>query len=1711
MRNTAKINKRRAVHCKNLILLLFLVLFSFIGNSGFSQTNPGINLSWNINVGCGEYKPDLILIENIGVDPHDCVYVCEGSRVTYTLTGTLGSNPNVVWTIVGGTAASTSSTTTTSSVVVNWGTNGDASISFTMNGPSGGIITKLLCVKVKIRPTAAFSVLPIESSSPGTKPVIYACVNQELIFTDHSLTNGGSPIAHHYWTFGDGGTAPDVLNPSHTYSQPGIYNVILTVTNECGCVATYGRTVVVRDEGGFEISCPSVVCDGQTSTYNLPFNGQDICEVYNYTVDGGHIVSQQGNGEVTVTWDNVDATGFGYLTFNPSHCNLECLIPTSIRIPVIQTNGTIQGPAVICTGSQIRYMLPQWPTTDFTWTVLGNVNNSLAQVMITDQRNEVIIQPAHSGTITLMCTYQNTLLHCGGTAILTIQVNDPEPVTGPTSLCINSSGSYITTSTHAVDWTLRKNNVIVNTAASSNSYTYIFNTAGTYSLTVSGPNVCDNQTISILITPMPRVPLLTNITAPAPLTLICPSAPYNYFITIPNPNMDYHWSVAGGTIIGSDTDTEVNVSFDQSGFNQLYLTQNIAGQPNCVSPQLVIPINVFSIKAVISNDKTNTPIPTSMSSCANVLATYYAVNTNVAGLYNIGETYTWSITPSNLGSITTGQGTDTVTVQWNNVTSATTATLSLIITKCTLTSPPITKTVNLLSLPALTLNVTNACSGANVHMVLSSSNGVPFNANTTINWNFGDGGTATQTLPAGPAVTSIIRDRPFWINNTGNINYTITATITTPNNCTGSVTTAAVVMITPGPIAQASIFSGGNVFCNPDPITTVLSAATTTGATVTWYSTAQVALGTGGSFSPTVPGNYYFIATLNGCSTESNKIIVAVMDCTTPTPCILNPMPIVNVHPAPCPEPIQPTVCDKCGILDLLADTDTVPLSANWTIIGPNLNIVQESGPNFYQYSTPISSAGYYHVNYRTEYLCEGVPSILFTRTTIAVPYVPSFTTAVTCSGSTYTVVLNDTSSFITTVHNREYFYSYRIAPSNIWVNIASPSSSPTATFTTSTFGTYFFRLKVKGILPPATTPSITCSTINPPLTLAAPPTQTIIPSENSCFNSAVKFAVSGVPIPNETYLWTFDTSSLNLPHAESTLPITYRVFDPTIDGSAHTVIVTLQITNRYGCTRTLPSVAVVIPARCYFGDIVTSTPTICKNGTMILNYQQSSTQPDNSNCAPYQYQWMNGSSLVGTTSVPTYSIPNVSGTNFYWVKLISNSTTNSCDYKSPGRITPSFLPLPTAEISAPSIICQGNAVSANATTNGAIFYWSVDTVQQNNNLTSIPLGGFTLGTHTLRFTSTSLNGCIKFVQQSFTVNPSPDPPTATFNILDCDTYKIELVATPPAGGAGAMTWSSGTIGNPTIVHHGGPFMVTYNNGSGCNSTYQIDVPQSLERYMWIFPTGCYTMCDNNPGTLIGPNLSVEEWNWFYESNNDLSGNGFVQPYQPAHTGLYNLSLHSACHEVSGDMNLTVNRCEECEIRYVKVDKIFCNDEGLMSYHLAMTLENSGSLLNVTISVPGNEVIISPASIAVQSGINPYFFDLIPINGFTSGTVTFIIMGTDPRTGRICTYKFEVDLPFCERPRTSGKTSLALANTDINSLLIYPNPTQGEVNVKFESQDTAAVIEVYDLTGKKLGVFAAPNKKGTVQIPLNNFAAGIYVVALKENGEITMQKKLIIN
>jgi len=116
------------------------------------------------------------------------------------------------------------------------------------------------------------------------------------------FTNFGSAGLSHFWDFGDGDTS-NIQTPTHTFSEPGIYEVKYVIFDTVGCVLsdTANLVVVVYDTAGINILSDSSICINVVDLYtDSPF------AQYTWsTGETGETISVDQNGEYWVQIENI--------------------------------------------------------------------------------------------------------------------------------------------------------------------------------------------------------------------------------------------------------------------------------------------------------------------------------------------------------------------------------------------------------------------------------------------------------------------------------------------------------------------------------------------------------------------------------------------------------------------------------------------------------------------------------------------------------------------------------------------------------------------------------------------------------------------------------------------------------------------------------------------------------------------------------------------------------------------------------------------------------------------------------------------------------------------------------------------------------------------------------------------------------------------------------------------------------------------------------------------------------------------------------------------------------------------------------------------------------------------------------------------------------------------------------------------------------------
>jgi|SRR5882672_414300 len=128
------------------------------------------------------------------------------------------------------------------------------------------------------------------------------CVGKPVSFNGSATDPDGDPVTFS-WDFGDGNTGSGAT-PSHTYSNPGAYNVTLTVTDNCTppLSKTVNTTVTVSICQATITRCPSAPPVNLNSAPDACFYIQPVGGCFNATdVNLGTVVMRYGATISTIT------------------------------------------------------------------------------------------------------------------------------------------------------------------------------------------------------------------------------------------------------------------------------------------------------------------------------------------------------------------------------------------------------------------------------------------------------------------------------------------------------------------------------------------------------------------------------------------------------------------------------------------------------------------------------------------------------------------------------------------------------------------------------------------------------------------------------------------------------------------------------------------------------------------------------------------------------------------------------------------------------------------------------------------------------------------------------------------------------------------------------------------------------------------------------------------------------------------------------------------------------------------------------------------------------------------------------------------------------------------------------------------------------------------------------------------------------------------
>ena len=943
-------------------------------------------------------------------------------------------------------------------------------------------------------------------------------------------------------------------------------------------------------------------------------------------------------------------------------------------------------------------------------------------------------------------------------------------------------------------------------------------------------------------------------------------------------------SNTGGTLIGGATSSTYRPSITTAGATYYYVEVGNGGPGGCsTTASNAVLINVFSAPTI----------------SANLVSSNYCKDAAANAL---------STTASN-------GGVGTLTYQWYENTTASTATGSAISGANSATFTPSTSTVGTKYYYVIITNggPTNTCNTVTSAIATINVYAAPTINTHPISASYCKDNTVTP-LTIGGATTGGLGTLSYqWFSNTTNTNSggtTITNTTTTytplsntpgtyyyyvearngaTGGATGCNTTAsnvATITIHPLPVITSANFASENVCVGTNATSLTASATTATGtiASYQWYKNTSnsflnatlIANETNASFTPpttTTGTTYYFCEITNSWGCKTNTPVSGA----------------INVYAAPVitAQPTGATYCQNIAATALSVTatagglgTPTYQWYSNTTNSNTGGTLLTGATSATYTPYTATVGTTYYYVAINNGGGAAGCSILASNAVAIVVNDLPvinaiSLATQTLCLNATPTNLSVTASTATGTISSTGYQWYSNNTSSTSGATLLAGANTNTYTPLTNVAGTkYYYAVITNSFNCTTTTTASGAIIVNQ---LPSITTQPSISSQTKCLNQAFTSLSVGASAGSGSilkYEWYSNTTNSNTGGTLVTTNTSSALTDSytPVSTSAGVLYYYVIVYNTNGCqivsnvsapftVNDLPSISVQ-PSN--------TNQTACLNTvTTDLTVNASAGSGNIST-----YTWYKTSSLSGTpvwtvvatnttsSTTNTYTpASNTVGTLYYYV-VVTNS--NGCTKSS--SASGSVLINPVAIINNQvDTYCSGTPFTKTLTTGGSITVPANTTYSWN---APVVTGGITGGAP--GSAQTTLNGTL--------TNPSNTPQTATYTVTprtgNCDgatfTYTVTInpkaTVTVPAidacsGSAFTFTPAHGTNGNiiPTNTTYAWSApTVTGGITGGASASGQTGFSGNLTNPTNAQKTATYTVTPTSPvGPCTGDNFTI--------------------------------------------------------------------------------------------------------------------------------------------------------------------------------------------------------------------------------------------------------------
>jgi gliding motility-associated-like protein len=314
-----------------------------------------------------------------------------------------------------------------------------------------------------------------------TASPIEICVGEPIQFTDLSTSSG--TITNWTWDFGDGSTS-SLENPIHTYINPGVFTIILTVVDGNGAEPEVKPNFITVNPLPNPAFTPNVI-GGCSLPSEVSINNVQPASGVSYAWDFGNGSTSTSGTPGNATY-NSEGTFNIALTVTDNVTGCENTVVEAIDIFDFQADFSIST-GTACAGSNVAFTDESSPgTNSWSWD-FGDGSSSTNQ------------NPTHSysagGTYTVTLTATNSMNGCSDTYNETIEVfplPNPSFDFTPNSGCAPLGVDFTNTSNGngTFEWDFGDGGVY----SGENPPVYVYTSNGSYSVTLTqiDANGCSN-------------------------------------------------------------------------------------------------------------------------------------------------------------------------------------------------------------------------------------------------------------------------------------------------------------------------------------------------------------------------------------------------------------------------------------------------------------------------------------------------------------------------------------------------------------------------------------------------------------------------------------------------------------------------------------------------------------------------------------------------------------------------------------------------------------------------------------------------------------------------------------------------------------------------------------------------------------------------------------------------------------------------------------------------------------------------------------------------------------------------------------------------------------------------------------------------------------------------------------------------------------------